>query len=95
MTDERKKAILAVKHIMKPLPEGKQRAALEDAVRMLREDAEKELGYIEIGSEVSNLFKFYADKIDAQSEFDRGWNSAILEVIRILRGEEDAETNDV
>ena len=80
---------------MKPLPEGKQRAALEDAVRMLREDAEKELGYIEIGSEVSNLFKFYADKIDTQSEFDRGWNSAILEVIKVLKGEDNAETDNI
>lgn len=94
MTDERKKAILAVKHIMKPLPDGEQRKQLENAIRLLRDDAAKELGYLEIGADVSNLFKFYADKVNTLSDFNRGWNSAVLEVIRILRGEENAKKDE-
>lgn len=94
MTDERKRAILAVKHIMKPLPYGKQRTDLETAVCLLRGDTQTEVEYIEKGIAVSELFKFHTD-YDNESEFDHGWNSAILEVIKILKGEDNAETNDI
>ncbi len=94
MTDERKRAILAVKHIMKPLPYGKQRTDLETAVRLLREDIHAEMEYIDKGIAVSELFKFHTD-YDNESEFDHGWNSAILAVIKILKGEKDAETDNV
>ncbi len=94
MTDERKKAILAVKHIMKPLPYGKQRTDLETAVRLLRDDPNAEMEYIEKGTAVSDLYKFHTD-IDSESEFDHGWNSAILAVIKILKGECNAETDNI
>lgn len=84
MTDERKRAILAVKHIMKPLPEGKQRTELETAIRLLRADADLDNDLLEAGVTISNLYKFHAD-IDDETEFDHGWNSAILEVIRVLK----------
>ena len=84
MTDERIRAILAVKHIMKPLPEGKQRTELETAIRLLRADADLDNDLLEAGAPISNLYKFHAD-IDDETEFDHGWNSAILEVIRVLK----------
>lgn len=94
MTDERKKAILAVKHIMKPLPEGNQRTNLENAVRMLREDADIDNDLLETGAQISNLYQFHMD-VDKETEFEQGWNSAILEVLKILKGEENAETDNV
>ena len=94
MTDERKQAILAVKHIMKPLPEGKQRTNLENAVRMLREDADIDNDLLETGAQISNLYQFHMD-VDRETEFEQGWNSAILEVLKILRGEEYAEKDNV
>lgn len=94
MTDERKRAILAVKHIMKPLPKGQQRTDLETAVRLLREEQQAELEYIDKGVHVSQLYKFHTD-IDAETDFDHGWNSAILEVIHILKGDTNAEQDDI
>ena len=94
MTDERKRAIIAVKHIMKPLPNGKQREDLTTAIRLLRMDQAAENEYIDKGISISELYKFHTD-IDAESDFDHGWNSAILAVIRILKGESNAETNDI
>lgn len=94
MTDERKQAILAVKHIMKPLPEGKQRTNLENAVRMLREDADIDNDLLEIGAHISNLYQFHMD-VDKETDFEQGWNSAILEVLKLLRGEDYAETDNI
>lgn len=79
---------------MKPLPEGKQRTCLETAIRLLREDADLDNDLLETGANISNLYKFHVD-FDAESEFDKGWNSAIIEVIRLLKGEEDAEKNNI
>lgn len=94
MTDERKQAILAVKRIMKPLPEGNQRTNLENAVRMLREDADINNDLLETGAQISNLYKFHQN-VDKETDFEQGWNSAILEVIKILKGEDNAETDNI
>ena len=92
MTEERIRAILAIKHIIKPLPVGQQRDDLTTAIRLLREETNNQEEYINKGLAVSDLYKFHKD-IDSESEFDHGWNSAILSVIRILKGEDDAEEN--
>lgn len=92
MTEERIRAILAIKHIMKPLPVGQQRDDLTTAIRLLREETNNQEEYINKGLAVSDLYKFHKD-IDSETEFDHGWNSAILSVIRILKGEDNAEEN--